>query len=164
MKRGLMSPALALTIGLPLLAIAFSTGAAVIAFTRGDVVLPGEYHWEGVQLDHDFEASGRAAALGVKAQLWLLGGTCRLTLQVAGEAPAALTLKLVHGARPDLDRSAQLTRQPDGAYEGACGQVPAGLWHVELLDSRGSWSFMQDVAGSLDGARLSARAADSGPG
>jgi hypothetical protein len=155
-KRDQISAALLLTIGLPLLAIAGSTAAAVIAFTSGDVALPGEYHWEGAQLDHDFEKSRRAASLGVQGQLWLLDGTCRLKLQMTGGAPAALELRLVHGARADLDRTVHLARQADGGYEGHCGTVPAGLWHVQLLDAGDGWSVQQDISGSLDGARLAA--------
>jgi hypothetical protein len=160
MERGIISPVLVLTIFLPLLAIAGSTAAAAVAFTHGDVALPGDYHWEAVQLDHDFEASRRAAARKVQMQSWRPdGSTCRLHLRMTGEGPATVT---VHGARPKLDHSAALTRQTGGAYEEGCGRIPACLWHVGLQDGQGGWSFMQDAAGTLDGARLTARAADSG--
>jgi hypothetical protein len=162
LKLRQINAGLVVTIALPVFAILGSTAAAVIAFTQGDAVLPGQYHWEGQQLDRDFASSQRAAALGVQARLWLLDGTCRLSLQVAGQAPSALELRLVHGTQPELDRRVHLLRtgnegKSDG-YEGSCGTPPAGLWHVELLEPTGAWSLQEDVSGPLDGARIAATA------
>jgi hypothetical protein len=147
---------LLLTIGLPTFAIAFSLGATVVAFTRGDTTLPDQYHWEGMQLDRDFADAQRASELDVRATLQAAGGVCRLTLQLHAPLPEALQLSLVHATRPDLDRQVSLSRVGQ-VYEGKCGPAMAGHWHVELADAGHEWTVRQDWAGSLDGARLSAR-------
>ncbi len=149
---------LVLTIGLPLFAIFASVGTTVIAFTRGDSTLPGEYHWEGMQLDHDFADARRAFDLNVRAQLHLVpaAGLCRMSVQLEGPSPRALRLSLIHGTRPDLDGQVELTRT-GSAYEGQCGALSSGHWHLELRDDAGSWTVRQDVSGALDGATISAR-------
>lgn len=149
---------LLLTIGLPLFAILASLSAAVVAFTRGDPTLPDEYHWEGMSLDRDFADSRRATELNVRATLQLPAhdGVCRIALRLSGERPEALLLKLVHATRPELDRQVRLTPAAS-YYEGVCGPVPPGHWHLELAGASGNWSVRQDVFGSLDNTRITAR-------
>src|ERR1700740_1524060 len=103
MARKTINGGLVLTIGLPVLAIAFSVGASVVAFTRGDTTLPEQYHWEGMQLDRDFADAQRASELDVRARLQLraAGSACRLTLQLDAPLPEALQLNLVHATRRD---------------------------------------------------------------
>jgi hypothetical protein len=151
---------LLVTLGLPLFAILASTGVAVIAFTRGDPTLPDEYHWEGMSLDRDFAAADRAAALNVHAIVSAVpsAGKCRLTLQLDAAPPSAVTLKLVHATHPDLDRQVRLARSGT-AYEGQCGAIPSGHWHLELSDVSGGWSVRREVVGSLDGVAVDARTA-----
>ena len=155
MARKSINGGLLLTIGLPLCAIVFSVGATVVAFTRGDTTLPDEYHWEGMQLDRDFADAQRASDLEVRATLQSAGGVCRVTLQLDAPLPETLQLNLVHATRPDLDQQVRLSRVGQ-VYEGQCGPAPEGHWHVELADSGREWLVREDVAGSLDGARLSA--------
>jgi len=156
---------LILTIALPLFAIGASLGIAVIAFTRGDPTLPDEYHWEGMSLDRDFADARRASDLDVKATLTVLRAeqTCRVSLQLIGTRPSQLRLTLVHGARPELDRQVGLDAVGD-AYEGHCGVIPPGQWHLELSDSSRNWSIRQDVSGGLDATRMVARLGPSPPG
>src|SRR5581483_959311 len=145
------------TIALPLFAIGASMSAAVVAFSRGDPTLPDEYHWEGMSLDRDFADAQRASDLDVRAALHILpAGTCRVTLEISGARPRALRLSLVHGSRPDLDRQARL--DPVGnAYEGPCGDIPPGQWHLALSDIAATWSIRQDVSGALEGVSMDAR-------
>jgi hypothetical protein len=152
---------LLLTIGLPLFAICASVGTTIVAFTRGDPTLPGEYHWEGMQLDRDFADANRALELNVRATLFVTqsSGLCRLSVRLEGPPPEALRLSLIHGTRPDLDRQVPLSRA-GSAYEGQCGAVPPGHWHVELTDEAGAWSVREDVFGALDGKTISARVAN----
>lgn len=152
---------LLLTIALPLFAICASVGTAVVAFTRGDSTLPGEYHWEGMQLDHDFADASRASELNVRATLSVIqtSGLCRLSVQLEGAPAERLQLSLIHGTRPDLDRHVALSRT-GSVYEGQCGALPSGHWHLELADAVGGWAVREDVFGSLDGKTISARAAN----
>ena len=149
---------LLVTIGLPVFAILASVGVAVVAFTRGDPTLPDEYHWEGMRLDRDFADARRAAELEVRAALQVVPstGTCRVVLTLDAASPSALTLNLVHATHPDLDRQVRL-RRAGSAYEGHCGGVPSGHWHLELSDVAGSWSVRQDINGVLDGTEIDAR-------
>jgi len=157
MNRKPINSGLLVTIGLPLFAILGSVGVAVIAFTRGDPTLPDEYHWEGMSLDRDFGDAHRASELQVRAQLRMLSSTgmCQVALNMASAPPAALTLNLVHATHPDLDRHVRLSRV-SSTYEGYCGALPSGHWHLELSDTGGSWSVRGDVSGAIDGSSLSA--------
>jgi hypothetical protein len=156
---------LLVTIGLPLLAIVASGGVAVIAFTRGDPTLPDEYHWEGMSLDRDFADARRAADLDVRATVATFGsgGRCRVTLRLNGASPSEIMLNLVHATHPELDRKIRLPQSGSG-YEGYCGVVPSGHWHVELSDIAGNWSVRKDVAGTVDGAIIAARPDPGLPG
>lgn len=157
MSRKPINSGLLVTIGLPLFAIAASVGVAVVAFTRGDPTLPDEYHWEGLSLDKDFTDARHASELNVHATLRMISSTgmCKVALQQGGAAPPALTLNLVHATHPELDRHVRLSRV-NSAYEGYCGALPSGHWHLELSDIGASWSVREDVFGALDGSSLSA--------
>ena len=154
---------LLLIIGLPLFAIFASVGTTIVAFTRGDSTLPGEYHWEGMRLDRDFADAQRAFELDARATLHVTpsAGLCRVALQLNGPMPRTLRLNLIHSTRPDLDRKLRLDRAGAG-YEGACGVLPRGHWHLELMDAADTWSVREDVSGTLDGAKLSARPTTAG--
>ena len=154
MTRKPINGGLLLTIWLPIFAITFSVGAAIVAFTRGDATLPAEYHWEGMQLDRDFAGARRAADLDVRASLQLSHGVCRLTLQLNAPPPEALQLRLIHATRPELDQHIPMSRVGQ-VYEGKCASTADGHWHVEIAGD--TWSVRRDWSGSLDGASLSAR-------
>ena len=150
--------ALILVVGLPAAAVVGSLTATAIAFAHRDPELPGQYHWEGLRLDHDFATADQAVRLGVQAQLKIqpASGLCRVELQLAGRQPAALSLSLVHGTRPELDRN--LLLHPAGAaYVAPCGKLANALWHLELADDAHTWSVRQDVSGSPSEVNLSAR-------
>lgn len=150
--------ALLLVVGLPALAIVGSLAATAIAFAHRDPELPGQYHWEGARLEHDFATADQAMRLGVQARVHFepARGLCRVELQVRGKPPAAVALSLVHGTRPDLDRTLQL-HPVDGAYVAPCGKLADALWHLELADDAHTWSVRQDVSGSPSEVTLDAR-------
>src|ERR1700744_5390035 len=106
MRSAKINPALILTITLPLFAVVASVGTAVVAFSRGDPPLPGQYHWEGDKLDQDFTQSRRATQLHLEARVDLrpVNGVCHLTLALDGPRPSEVDLTLIHGAYPGLDR------------------------------------------------------------
>jgi len=150
-SRGRINPVALLTIGLLLFAIIASVGTAVLAFSRGDPPLPDQYHWEGDNLDHDFEGSQRATALGLEARLELqpMAGVCHLSLRLKTALPFALDVNLVHGSRPELDRQMRFLRTADpSSYVAPCPAVAPGQWHIELKDPDGGWSFRQEWSGT----------------
>jgi hypothetical protein len=158
MTRKSFNSGLLVTIGLLLFAVLASAGLAITAFTRGDPTLPDQYHWEGLSLDRDFTDARHASDLHVQATLQIVppNGLCRVVLGLDTPPPAALTLNLVHATEPGLDRQVKLSRV-GFAYEGYCGVVPSGHWHLELADIKRGWSVRTDVTGTLDGAVISAQ-------
>ena len=153
--------AVILIIALPAFAVLASVGTAWIAATQGDPPLPGQYHWEGDRLDHDFADARRAAALGLVASLDLqpTQGTCHVTLQLASNLPAELDLDVIHAGRAELDRQIRFTRDGDsGNYTAACTPLPPGSWHLELKSAAGEWSYRQDWAGGAGRITLASKA------
>ncbi|HEY2403244.1 MAG TPA: FixH family protein [Steroidobacteraceae bacterium] len=152
--------AVILAIALPAFAVLASVGTAWIAVTKGDPPLPGQYHWEGERLDHDFADSHRAATLGLAATLDLQPsqGSCHLVLQLASSMPAEVTLAVTHASRPELDRQMRFVR--DGIsnnYTTICTSLPAGRWHLELKSPDDNWSYRQDWSGNDRRIVLSSR-------
>lgn len=153
--------AVVLIIALPALAVLASVGTAMIAMTRGDPPLPGQYHWEGDRLDHDFADAHRAAALALEATLDLIPaqGTCQLSMQLHSALPDAVLLDAVHASRPELDRQMRFTRNGfSDTYTAPCSALPPGNWHLELRSTDGDWSYRQDWSGNRGPVQLSARA------
>jgi len=158
MSRSRFNPTVALIIGLPSFAVLASVGTAVIAVTRGDPVLPGEYHWEGQTLDRDFALSQRAVELKVRAVLHLqpAQGECHASLRLNGPMPAAIEVRLTHVSQPMLDRRVQLRRIAETSdFSAPCTPSPSGQWHVELSDAGRSWSFREEAAGALATVNIS---------
>ncbi len=150
--------AVILIIALPAFAILASVGTALIAMTRGDPPLPGQYHWEGDRLDHDFADAHRAAALGLAAALDLTPsqGSCHLSLRLTSALPPAVLLDAVHASRPELDRQMRFSRDGDSDnYTAPCAALPPGNWHLELKSVAGDWSYRQDWSGNDGPVRLS---------
>lgn len=150
--------AVALIIGLPLFAVLASVGTAVVAVTRGDPVLPDEYHWEGQTLDRDFALSERAVQLKMAALLHLqpVEGVCQVSLRLEGPLPAAIEVRLTHVSHPELDRRIRFTRSNQTSiYSAPCASLPSALWHVELSDVGRSWSFRDEAVGSLQTVNIS---------
>jgi uncharacterized protein len=157
--RGGINAVVLLTIGLPLFAIVASVGTAVVAVTSGDPPLPDQYHWEGDKLDHDFQGSQRAAALGLQARLELqpVAGRCHLSLGLKADLPPALDVSLVHGSRPELDRQLRFLRSGNSStYVAPCPTIPPGQWHIELQDPNGGWTFRQEWSGTTSAIAMSA--------
>jgi uncharacterized protein len=144
--------AVVLIIALPAFAVLASVGTALIAATRGDPPLPGQYHWEGDRLDHDFADAHRAAALGLQAVVDLQPsqGVCHLTLRLAGTPPPDVLLDVVHASRPELDRQMRFSRSStSGDYLAPCTALRSGHWHLELKSPAGGWSYRQDWTGNV---------------
>jgi uncharacterized protein len=153
--------AVVLIIALPAFAVLASVGTAMIAMTRGDPPLPGQYHWEGDRLDHDFAYAHRAAALGLEATLDLTPaqGTCHLSLRLRSDLPGAVLLDAVHASRPELDRQMRFTRNGlSNTYTAPCSAPPPGNWHLELRSTEGDWSYREDWSGHRGPVQLTAGA------
>jgi hypothetical protein len=159
MRLARINPAVTLMIALPLVAVAASVGTAVVAVSRGDPPLPGQYHWEGDKLDHDFAQSKRAAELHFSAAMALQPerGVCHLSLKLdGGGLPPEVDLDLIHVTTPALDRTVRFMRIADSSsYSAPCMPLPSARWHLELHDPQLSWSFRSAATGDLKTITLS---------
>jgi hypothetical protein len=130
---------------LPGAAVAASFVTLAIAVAGADRALPSNYHWEGTNLDQDFERARRAALLGVHGTLRWGGGECVLTL--AGAHGDPLRLLLANTRDAGLDRVVLLKRTAANEYRAECRDAPAGRWRLSLEDDAGGWSLRQRVDG-----------------
>ena len=93
----------------------------------------------------------RAAALGIRAELRF--DATGVSVDLAGAAPAALRLTLIHPTRADADRSAVLV-PADGAYRGRIDR-PRSRAYVLLTDAENDWRLAGVIA--LDEKALTLR-------
>jgi hypothetical protein len=159
-----LNPVFWLMFLLPGLAVAGSLVTVVIAFRHGDTKLPAAYHWEGANLDADFERARRAAAQAMSATLEIRAAENLCVIRFGSGSPAtdAVVLLLTHSDDASLDRQIRLRREGD-EFQAACDAVPEGKWRIALADDAGTWAIRAHVAGSLARVDLRARHPD-GPG
>jgi len=142
------NPVLWLVIALPALAVVASFWSLALALSRGDRELPASYHWEGGGLEADAAHLGRAAALGLRAELRVDAATQRCSVTLQGAAPAALRLDLTHPTTQGSDRHV-LLQESGGSYSAACASLPGAHWWIQLSDARGSWLLRARTSGAL---------------
>jgi len=176
MRQAKLNLAAVLIVALPVAAVLASVSTAIIAVTLGDRPLPGQYHWEGDKLDHDFAQSERAEQLHLNATLNLSpdkGGICHLTLALAASnAPPSLDVALIHVSNPALDRNVRFMLSAASAaavsgpwaYVAPCTALPPARWHLELSDPQRSWSFRSAIVSPhLQAVTLSSRSPADNP-
>lgn len=144
---------------LPGLAVIGGIVTVAIAFGHADRTLPAAYHWEGANLDADFERARRAAAQGLAATLQIRADESRCVIRMVDTpaSPASLRLLLTHSDDAGLDRQLRLPRVRPGEYETACRAIPDGKWRISLDDEAGTWTIRSQVDGALAHVELRAR-------
>jgi len=144
-----------LVIALPASAVIAGLSSWAIAASRGDRELPSAYHWEGGALDRDDARRAAAAGMGLRATLRVdvASGRCLVTLE--GASPATLRLDLTHPTDQAADRHVQL-QGAAGVYSGACAQLPAAHWWLQLTDDQGAWMLRGRAAATAAHAALTA--------
>lgn len=96
-------------------------------------------------IEMDGARDRRAAALGLRAAIRFRPATpARVTVELSGDAPAALELRLIHPTRAERDRRATLAPS-DGGYDGAFA-LPVGRMYVELGDTARTWRLTGELA------------------
>ena len=130
-----------------------------IALHSADRQLPPNYHWEGQNLDRDFERARQAAQLGIEVTLVADAaiGSCLASLRSAPGDPATLTLMLTSGSDPGRDRVVLLRRTSKGEYGAPCPAIPEGRWRLSLEDPEGKWVLRTQLAGTLSHLELRGR-------
>jgi len=150
------NPVFCLMWAIPAAAVLAGLGMVAVAMEDADRALPDIYHWEGERLDADFERARVAARMGLRAELELVDGECRLTLHGA-DAPL-LELRLTSGSDTRLDRASVLTRGADGIHRGSCAPLARGKWRVALTDAAHAWSVRTQIEQAATRIELRARA------
>ncbi|HEX4984632.1 MAG TPA: FixH family protein [Burkholderiales bacterium] len=124
---------------------------AWLAVVNEDGLVAEDYYKQGLSINKVIRRESAAAALGVKARV--LVGEHGLRVQLAGAAPAALTLQLVHPTRAGMDRTVRLQAEGGGWYAGRV-DVAAGRWKVAIEDDSGVWRIAGAAADVRPGAEL----------
>jgi hypothetical protein len=143
---------------IPGAAVLAGLGMVAVAMQGADRALPELYHWEGAHLDADFERAREAARLGLRGELVIANGECRVTLQ--GADASALQLQLTSGLEARLDRRATLVRRADGSWRAPCEALARGKWRLALQDVRGRWALRAQSDRPGEPIELVARAPD----
>jgi hypothetical protein len=153
------NPVFWLIFALPGLAVVGGLVTVAIAFVHADRTLPSAYHWEGANLDADFERARRAAAQGLAATLQIRSAENLCVIRMADRpaSPASLRLLLTHSDDAGLDRQLRLPRVRPGEYQAACDGIPDGKWRIALDDEAGTWMIRSQVDGALAHVELRAR-------
>jgi hypothetical protein len=124
---------------IPGTAVVAGTSMVVVAMKGADRALPDIYHWEGAQLDADFERARQAVQLGLDAVVELGEGHCTVSLARPFADGGDLQLRLTSGNHASLDRTHSLQRLRAGVYRAACDPLPQGRWRVSLQDAANTW-------------------------
>lgn len=144
---------------LPGAAVCASFATLAIAMHGADTKLPASYHWEGENLDRDFQRAQHAAELGLAGTLELDAAARECVLRLrSGEASPTLRLLLTHSQNVDLDRMVMLKRSATGEFRAPCEALPEGRWRIALDDDSAGWSIRARIDGAL--ARVDLRARD----
>ncbi|HPU50350.1 MAG TPA: FixH family protein [Burkholderiaceae bacterium] len=120
-----------------------------LAATTNNAMVVDDYYREGKAINQQLARDTRAAALGLGATLSRSpDGTARIELSaLPGTAlPPALTLRVVHATRAELDQLIRLNAAGDGRYTASVGQLPReGRWNLMIEEPANTWRLTATV-------------------
>jgi hypothetical protein len=125
---------------LPATAVIAGITTVVIAVRSADGMVVGDYYKAGLAINQTLARDNAAFALGLTATVHDEGGALLLTL--AGHLPAypeQLTLTLAHPTRAGMDQTLAMHHAGGGHYRAAMPVMPAGKWHLQLVDAASTW-------------------------
>ncbi|HQS99718.1 MAG: hypothetical protein B7Y26_10950 [Hydrogenophilales bacterium 16-64-46] len=125
---------------LPATAVVAGLATVWIAATNSDGLVVGDYYKAGLAINQTLARDEAARAMQLLATLRETDGA--LSLSLTGDLPAwpeQLKLTLAHPTRPGMDQTLILHHAGAGQYRVPQPLMPAGKWHVQLVDPRGSW-------------------------
>ncbi|HMS78150.1 MAG TPA: FixH family protein [Burkholderiaceae bacterium] len=119
--------------GIPALTIVAGLVTWWIAAQRADSNVAEDWYKRGMAINRSLERESRAQALGLGAELTLVGEhDLRLSLRGGAALPPAVQVLLTHPVRAEQDRPLSLDRQPDGSYRIVSPLVGPGHWGVSI--------------------------------
>ena len=142
---------------LPAVTVCGSFYVLWLAVSEPEAVVRDEYDRNGLEVTRRLEQDARARALGVEASLrFTPAGTAVIELLPASQAPATLSLTLIHPTAEKQDETLELRRGPDGLYTAGLPR-PEGKRYLRLEAGGGAseWRLrgVLEPAGEAD-ARL----------
>ena len=120
-------------------------GAATmwIAFHSTDGLVAEDYYRQGLAINKVLAKEEAANHLGISASVRLLPD--RLHVDLRGEAPPALFVRLAHATHAGYDLRLRLAPVAPGAYEAGLSPLPRGRWQVIIEDPRGTWRIARET-------------------
>jgi hypothetical protein len=125
---------------LPATAVVAGITTVVIAVQSADGMVVGDYYKAGLAINQTLARDDAAYALGLTATVNQQNGDLLLALD--GHMPSypeQLTLTLAHPTRSGMDQTLILHHAGGGHYRAAMPTMPAGKWHLQLVDHASTW-------------------------
>jgi len=125
---------------LPATAVIAGVATVVIAIQSADGMVVGDYYKAGLAINQTLARDDAAYALGLTATVKSEDGALLLTL--GGHLPhypEQLSLTLAHPTRSGMDQTLALHHAGGGHYRAALPTMPAGKWHILLVDGAATW-------------------------
>jgi hypothetical protein len=114
-----------------------------IAFASSDGLVAEDYYKQGLAINKVIAREEAARQSGISLQVSFT--TEKISVDLKGEAPAALFVHLAHATRAGYDQRLRLARTPEGRYEAARPQLPAGRWRMAIEDPQGRWRIAKEA-------------------
>ena len=107
-----------------------------LALHSSDGLVAEDYYRQGLAINKVLAKEDEAGRRGISAAIRFEPG--RLRVDLKGDAPPALFVRLAHATRAGYDMRLRLAPVAPGAYEAELGRLPRGRWQVIIEDPRGS--------------------------
>ena len=125
---------------LPATAVIAGVATVVIAIQSADGMVVGDYYKAGLAINQTLARDDAAYAMALSATVKTENGALLLTL--GGRLPSypeQLSLTLAHPTRSGMDQSLNLHHAGGNHYRAALPAMPAGKWHLLLVDNASTW-------------------------
>lgn len=124
-------------LSIPMAAVIAGIGMIWLAVTTDDGLVADDYYKQGLSINKSLERERMASKLGISADFEYDSELNRVLLSFdkgsLQDYPVDLSFRLQHAARSDYDMQIELMHGQEDQYIGYInGQLPAGVWHVEL--------------------------------
>lgn len=122
---------------IPLSAVIVGMILLWLAITTDDGMVADDYYKQGLAINKSLRRERLASELGISAIFEYDRELNRVLLRLnkgeLSDYPANLSFSLQHAAKSDWDEQMRLMHGQDNQYIGYIkGQLPPGVWHVEL--------------------------------
>jgi hypothetical protein len=114
-------------------------GAATIwiAFASADGLVAEDYYKQGLAINKVLAREEQARKLGIAASVTFDKES--MTVELRGDAPEALFVRLAHATRAEHDQRLRLAAVGQGRYQAELGPLAPGRWHIIVEDPRATW-------------------------